>query len=257
MRAAGGHSAPSRNETCLVVGGSSGLGRFLAERFACAGYAVALISSDRRDTNALASDLELRLGVPVATVAMDLCLERLDLSELDRALSILPPLTTLLAPAGMNAEDDTPGQPMTAFKALTRANFGSISCIIGHCLPRLRAAPAGLIVGFGSVAAVRGRTRNTAYSAAKRALQSYFESLRHALSGSKVMVQFYVLGYLDTNLAFGQRTLLPPASPSRLAEHVYARRSKPFGVKYYPRIWKPICAVVRILPWFIFRRLGF
>jgi len=218
---------------------------------------MALVSSDRRDTNALSSDLGLRLGVPVTTVAMDLRVESLDLLELDRALSVLPPLTILLAPAGMNGEDDTPGQPMTAFEALNRANFGSICKIIGHCLPRLMAAPAGLIVGFGSIAAVRGRTRNTAYSAAKRALQSYFESLRHALSESKVMVQFYVLGYLDTNLAFGQRTLLPPASPSRLAEHVYARRSRPIGVKYYPGIWKPICAVVRVLPWFIFRRLTF
>src|SRR5215813_166478 len=111
MRAAGRYSAPSRNETCLVVGGSSGLGRSLAERFACAGYAVALVSSDRRDTSALASDLELRLGVPVAVVAMDLRRERLDLSELDRALAVLPPLTTLLAPAGMNGGHDRPSQP--------------------------------------------------------------------------------------------------------------------------------------------------
>ena len=43
---------PSRNETCLVVGGSSGLGRSLAERFASAGYALALVSSDRRDIDA-------------------------------------------------------------------------------------------------------------------------------------------------------------------------------------------------------------
>jgi short-subunit dehydrogenase len=257
MRVAGRRSVRSRNETCLVVGGSSGLGRSLAERFASAGYALALVSSDRRDIDALASDFGLRLGVPVATIAMDLSLEPLDLSELDRALSVLPPLTTLLAAAGMNSPNDTPSQAAAAFKALTSANFGSISCIIGQYLPSLVAAPAGLIVGFGSIAAVRGRTRNTAYSAAKRALQSYFESLRHALSGSKVMVQFYALGYLDTNLAFGQRTLLPPASPSRLAERVYAGRARPSGLNYYPRIWRPICAVVRVLPWFIFRRLAF
>src|SRR5260370_17571015 len=102
MRVAGRRSVPSRNasrnETCLIVGGSSGLGRSLAERFASAGYALALVSSDRRDIDALASDFGLRLGVPVATIAMDLSLEPLDLSELDRALSFRPPLPTPLPP---------------------------------------------------------------------------------------------------------------------------------------------------------------
>jgi len=107
------------------------------------------------------------------------------------------------------------------------------------------------------VAAVRGRSRNVAYSAAKRALQCYFESLRHALSDRQVEVQFYVLGYLDTNLAFGKRTPIRRASPIRLAEYIYRRRADSFGVKHYPAIWRPICAVVRWLPWSVFRRLQF
>ena len=45
---------------------------------------------------------------------------------------------------------------------------------------------------------------NVAYSAAKRALASFFESLRHACADTGVAVQFYVLGYMDTEL--GRRT---------------------------------------------------
>ncbi|MBC8022879.1 MAG: SDR family NAD(P)-dependent oxidoreductase, partial [Burkholderiales bacterium] len=51
--------------TILIVGGSSGLGRALAERFARAGHTLALVSSDVRDTEALAADLRLRHGVTV------------------------------------------------------------------------------------------------------------------------------------------------------------------------------------------------
>jgi short-subunit dehydrogenase len=114
-----------------------------------------------------------------------------------------------------------------------------------------------LIVGFGSIAAVRGRTRNAAYSAAKRALASYFESVRHALRDTPVHVQFYVLGYLDTNLAFAQDTKLPRASPAKCAEHVFRRRHADAGVTYYPHYWRPICAVLRLLPWSVFRKLSF
>jgi len=248
---------PKRGETCLIVGGSSGLGRALAERFAAQGYAVVLISSDRRDLDALAADLALRFGIEAASVSMDLCASQLALEELERSLEAMPPLSVVLAPAGVNSDDDGIEQASSTREALLRGNFGSLCQIISHCLPRLTAAPAALIVGFGSVAAVRGRSRNVAYSAAKRALQCYFESLRHALSEGRIEVQFYVLGYLDTNLAFGKRTPIRRASPIRLAEYIYRRRADSFGVKHYPAIWRPICAVVRWLPWSVFRRLQF
>jgi len=82
----------------------------------------------------------------------------------------------------------------------------------------------------------------------KRALDSYFESLRHALSGSNVIAQYYVLGYLDTNLAFAENTPLPRASPRRLAEVVFDRRQRDFGRTFYPRFWYPLCLLLRLLP---------
>ena len=243
--------------TYLIVGGSSGLGRALAERFASAGHPLALLSSDVRDTRALAADLALRYQVQVASLSLDLRAATVDFAAIDAALSSLPPLAGLLLPAGMNRQDDHPGQGSQTFDALTRVNYSALCELIDYYLPRLKSASHALIVGFGSVAATRGRTRNAAYAAAKRALQSYFESLRHSLGTSKVMVQFYVLGYLDTNLAFGQKTLLPRVTPSDLADAVYQRRLSDFGVRYHPRFWYPICVLLRAVPWFMFRRLSF
>ncbi|MBK7590781.1 MAG: SDR family oxidoreductase [Betaproteobacteria bacterium] len=243
--------------TVMVIGGSSGLGRALAERLARAGHSLVLVSSDLRDTQALAADLALRWGVQAVPMALDLAQSPLPLAALDAALAAMPPLTGLLLAAGMNREGDEPGQAPASFAALTCANYTSLCHLVDHFLPRLRREPRSWIVGFGSVAATRGRTRNAAYSAAKRALQSYFESLRHFLAGSGVKVQFYVLGYLDTNLAFGQRTLLPRASPQRLADAVYRRKDSDFGVSYYPRFWYPVCVLLRQLPWTVFRRLSF
>jgi NAD(P)-dependent dehydrogenase (short-subunit alcohol dehydrogenase family) len=243
--------------TCLIVGGSSGLGRALAERFAQGGYALVLVSSDARDTEALAADLRLRHKVDVAAVACDLARREIDLVGIDRALEKLPPLEGVLIPAGMNRDEDRPGAPLEQFEAVLAANFYAPCRVVDHYLGRLRSAPNAIVVGFGSIAATRGRTRNAAYSAAKRALASYFESLRHALRDTPVRVQFYVLGYLDTNLSFAQDTKLPRAAPVKCAEHVFRRRHDDAGVVYYPHYWRPICAVLRLLPWFVFRKLSF
>jgi short-subunit dehydrogenase len=80
------------------------------------------------------------------------------------------------------------------------------------------------------VAATRGRATNVVYSASKRALQTYFEGLRHASVGTPVRVQFYVVGYLDTNLAFGRRTLLPRADPEGLAARVVRDLDRDVGI---------------------------
>ena len=240
----------------LIVGGSSGLGRALAESLARAGLPLILVSSDRRDTQAVASDLGLRYGVPVLGVGLDLESPTASLHELDDAVARSSPLQGLLLPAGASREGDEPGQRDDEFEAITRVNYTSICRLVNHYLPRLRAAGSGWIVGFGSVAAIRGRRRNAAYSAAKRALRSYFESLRHALGGSGITVQFYVLGYLDTNLAFGRRTLLPSGSAARLAEAVVRQRGRDFGCRFYPRFWRAADLLIRALPWAIWRKLS-
>ncbi len=58
--------------TYVIVGASSGLGRAIAEVFAAAGHNLVIVSSDRRDLLALASDLTIRNGVRVVSVEADL-----------------------------------------------------------------------------------------------------------------------------------------------------------------------------------------
>jgi short-subunit dehydrogenase len=112
-------------------------------------------------------------------------------------------------------------------------------------------------VGFGSVAAVRGRSRNVAYSASKRALQSLFESLRHAEESHGIAVTFYCLGYMNTSMAYGQRLPFPPISPASVAERVVRRLGRDTGTRFVPRYWRWVAMVLRALPWWIFGRLRF
>ena len=90
----------------------------------------------------------------------------------------------------------------------------SASCSRSTCMRRSRSpmrccrpcSPQhGVIVGFGSIAGARGRSRNIVYAAAKRGLQTYFESLRHGHLPSALRVQFHRLGFLRSNLTFGMK----------------------------------------------------
>jgi short-subunit dehydrogenase len=242
--------------TDLIVGASAGLGRALAVRLAAAGRDLVLVSSDQRDVAAVASDLSIRHGVRVVPIAADLGREGVDLEPLEKQAA-LGGAEALFFPLGAVAPNDDADVDIATADRLMRVNFLSVAAVIARLLPDLRRQPKAAVVGFGSVAAARGRARNLVYSASKRALQTYFEGLRHASVGTPVRVQFYVVGYLDTNLAFGRRTLLPRADPEGLAARVVRDLHRDVGVVYYPAFWRPVCAVLRHLPWFVFKRVRF
>ena len=123
--------------------------------------------------------------------------------------------------------------------------------VIGRSLLEAR----GVVVGFGSVAAVRGRSRNMVYAAAKRGLQGFFESLRHRHSGQGLRVQFHRLGFLRSNLTHGMRLPLPAAEPAQVASQVVANLEKASFDRHAPRWWALVAFIITHLPWFVFRRM--
>ena len=239
----------------VVVGASAGLGRALSEALAAAGHDLVLVASDARDLAALASDLRIRHGVKVVTVALDLSADLSGVGRLGQAAAEQGGADALLLPIGWTAPIDDVNVAPELAEALVRTNFLAVAAVVAELLPQLHQRPRACVVGFGSVAAARGRGSNIVYAASKRALQTYFEGLRHACADGSVSVRFYVLGYLDTSLAFGRRTLLPRADPTRLAARVLREMGGREGVVYHPPAWRLLCAVLPLVPFFVYKRL--
>jgi decaprenylphospho-beta-D-erythro-pentofuranosid-2-ulose 2-reductase len=234
----------------LIVGASTGLGRALAEEYAGAGFDLVLISRDRRDTEPLAAHLRIRFGIVAIALAADFAHDT-DLAGVEDALARVSPLRGLLLPVGASDPDDEIGLSDELMVQLVNSNFLNPCRLLNVLLPRLR---GGEVVGFGSVAGMRGRTRNAAYAASKSALMTYFESLRHWAGAAEIAVRFYVPGYLDTNLAFGQDLPFRAADARALARRVRADTGLTV-TRYFPAYWRFIVSLLLVLPWSIYRRL--
>lgn len=241
----------------VILGGSAGVGRALGTCLASAGHDLILVSSDERDLRAMTADLVIRYGVRVCSVAADVNDGDSYLDRIASAADAMGGMDGLLFPVGAVAPTDDCSFDPARVTWLMRVNYESIVRAVTRFLPDLLIRPGATLVAFGSVAAVRGRRRNVSYSAAKRALQSFFESLRHACVGSNVTVQFYVLGYMDTALARGLRTTLPKGDPEVLSARVLRNLGRDVGVVYYPSFWRPAAFALRHTPWWIFKRMSF
>lgn len=242
----------------VIVGASSGVGRAIAEVFAAKGHDLLLVSREDRDTNAVASDLMLRFGVLVKSVKLDLAVSQPDYSAILEAVDVAREnFKGMLIPAGTVIDADDLEIETSAIDGLFRVNCMSICSLIVEVLRRVHKDSVISLVGFGSIASVRGRGSNMIYSAAKTAMRFYFESLRHACVGKKVSVQFYVLGYMDTNLAFAYNVPLPKGDPYKLAKQVYRNIKKDIGVAFFPCHWRIIAMIIKLVPWRLYKRLEF
>lgn len=240
--------------TALVVGASSGLGRALATELAKRKYDLLLVASDARDLEALAADLSLRYGVAAHALALDLGRDADPGLRILNALGGMTPLDVLVLAAGHSRGDDDFSLDAARIGQLLAINLHAPIAIAHALLPRLLET-RGIVVLFGSIAAVRGRGRNVVYAASKRGLIAFYESLRQRYRPHELRVHLYQLGFLATNLTLGMRLPTPAAEPGWVAKIVVDRLSHGSASWYLPRKFAFIALIVRALPWSLYRRM--
>ena len=240
-----------------MVGASAGVGRALSEVLASHGYSLILVASDAVDLEKQANHLRLLYGVNVKTVSADASRPETCLEEICMVAEDFGHIDGIFFPIGASKDNDRGVLPIGEVRFLLNINLVIIIGVIGYFLPKFLALGQGNIVGFGSIAAIRGRGANMVYSAAKRGLESYFESLRHLVSDTDIRIQFYRLGYIATQQSFGKNLMFPLTTPKKVAERVFRNLENDQSFFYFPRYWSIVAKLVAFLPWIVFKKLRF
>lgn len=181
----------------VVTGGSAGVGRATVRRLAKRGYAVAVLARGEERLEATARELQ-EAGVPHLTLSVDVAESEAVEAAAERIENELGPIgvwincamTSVFAPAHeISAEE---------FKRVTEVCYLGVVNGTLSALRRMRVRDRGVIVQAGSALAYRGIPLQSAYCAAKHAIQGFCDSLRaellHERSGVKLsMVQLPAL----------------------------------------------------------------
>jgi uncharacterized oxidoreductase len=171
--------------TVFIVGGTSGLGHELAERFRAAGSTV--VVGGRRTGPGV---------VPVDVTDPDSIL-----AARDRVLADHPDLDTVVTMSGIMVAEDLrgPAHLATAEDTVTTNLLGTIRVATAFT-PHLMARGAGTIVTVSSGIAFVPFPLTPTYGATKAGVHSYSESLREQLRGTGVEVVELVPPHVATTL---------------------------------------------------------
>ena len=110
---------------------------------------------------------------------------------------------------------------------------------------------------FSSVAGDRGRKPVVLYGASKAGLSAYLEGLDHRYRAQGLVTVCVKPGFVRTGMTQG---LKPPpfaGEPDAVATRVVDAIERRRPVVYAPAIWGWVMWVIRTLPRFVMRRVGF
>lgn len=246
------------NPTALVVGGSSGLGRALAELLAEQGFSLALVSRDREDLEVMKASLQTEHGARVSIYPTDLLDVQLNTDSLVQKINQdLGSIDFSYLVAGGSFQGDEGVPSKVAFENSMRLNFESIA-LFANSILRLE-KPSRALLFVSTIAAVAPRSLNLSYSASKKALENYALSLRHYCYQNRTPTRIQVLrmGYMESGFTRGKKLLFPVATPREVASFIFRMKDRDCGIQVYPRFWILILFVIIRLPWAIYKRLRF
>lgn len=226
------------NKTCLVTGGSRGIGFGIASALLQARANVVIWSWDPKKVSSAAEELR-RHGSPVHACQIDVRSQESVEQGLDDLLRNFPRLDAVFACAG------TP-QPLAKLqetsKDVVRAMLdvhveGTLWTVQAACRQFERQArdgrPGGSIVGCSSLACTFGAPLLHAYAAAKGAISSMMSSVAVEMARWGVRANTIVPGWIETELSRDLRERVGSEALRRIPVRRWGRPEDIGGIAVY------------------------
>lgn len=242
------------SKTLLLVGATSDIGHAVALRYGKAGWRILLAARDLAAMDRNRADIVARTGADVEAFALDV--RHIDaFAAFVESLPTLP--TTVVCAVGSLGEQSRAEVDAVHARDVIEVNFVGPALLLALFADRFQRRGSGTLVGIGSVAGDRGRGSNYVYGSAKAGFAAFLSGLRNRLASANVRVITVKPGFVRTRMTRAMK--LPPlltAAPDEVGSAIFAAAEEGRGdVIYVRRIWRPVMALIRVIPERVFKRL--
>jgi short-subunit dehydrogenase len=181
----------------IITGASRGIGKELAKYYAKKGKVFAIARNEKK-LNDLAKENE--------NIVPIMC----DLSNIDEVRKLkFKDIDLVICNAGISLPHAPDFTPYEEFEKLFKINFLSIHAILENIIPDMQKRKKGKIVFISSLAGIIASPTSLPYSASKRAINSYAQSLRNMLAKDNIKVINILPGFIKTDMTAKNNFFMP------------------------------------------------
>lgn len=247
-------TADARPPVVVVFGGRSEIGLEVATRLA-PGAAV-LLAARRSD------DLRAEVAAVGAAGAAAVYVREFDADDLDAHGPLVEsivaehgPIGTAVLAFGVLGDQARAEKDAAHAAAILHTDFVAQASLSTVLAETMRAAGAGAIVAFSSVAGVRVRRANYVYGSAKAGLDGFCGGLADALHGSGVHLLVVRPGFVIGRMTEGMTPAPLSSTPAQVADATVRALRRGRRTVWVPAQLALLAPVFRMMPRFLWRRL--
>lgn len=187
-----------KDKVIVITGGSSGIGRALAEKFGREGGRILITGRNPNELDTAVTELQQK-GITVAGFRADVSQEEDNQKMADEAVRLYGTIDVLINNAGISMRALFSEVDLDVVKKVMDINFFGVLYATKYCLPYIQ-QNKGSVVGISSIAGFRGLPGRAGYSASKFALNGFLEVLRTEHLKTGVHVLTACPGFTATNI---------------------------------------------------------
>jgi len=198
------------NETAIVTGSTSGIGKKIAELFLREGCKVAICSRKEANVNQTVAEFKEKFGDSVIGVACDVSDPSAIQALVDKTVEVFGSVRILVANAGVNLsygpfEYLSLDKVTSLAKSMIDINLVGIINSVASVLPQMIKQEYGRIVTLSGGGADRPVEHMTLYSASKGGVVAFSKCLAKELETKEYNIKLNIFnpGMVDTNLSKG------------------------------------------------------
>lgn len=187
-----------KDKVVIITGGSSGIGKALAEMFGMNGSKILITGRNSSDLNEAVENLRKK-GITITGLQADVSREEDNRTMAAEAIRIYGRIDILINNAGITMRALFEEVELEVVKKVMDINFYGVLYATKYCLPEIIKSK-GSVIGISSIAGYRGLPGRTGYSASKFALNGFLEVLRTEMLKKDVHVLTACPGFTTSNI---------------------------------------------------------
>lgn len=236
-----------KRRTWVILGATSIIAEEFAQCVASEGSSLLLIGRDKPQLAIIAANITLRYHVHCDVLPIDLAN---NINPLIAILKHQKNIDLFIAHSVMlnNSQLNNNNIP-----ELLNANITNTIQLI-HTYWHKKQNEHRLLF-ISSVAAARGRAKNSLYGASKAAIEVYLQGLQQTASSNQ-QITIARLGYIDTHVTYGEPGIFYASPPKACALACWKALSTKKRTIYHPSFWRFIMVIITHLPFIIYKRMG-
>ncbi|MEO9967775.1 MAG: SDR family oxidoreductase [Reichenbachiella sp.] len=187
-----------KDQTVIITGGTSGIGKACAELYASKGYNIVITGRNKERLDEVTQTL-IAAGHQALGIQADAASEERAAEVVEQSIEKFGSIDVLICNAGVSMRALFEDLDLKVFREVMEINFMGTVNYVKYALPHLLKSK-GSIVGISSINGHRGTPARTAYSSSKFAMEGFFEALRTELLYRGVHILVASPGYTGTNI---------------------------------------------------------